>query len=232
MKDPYLYVDSDILINKHNIKDKEKLDELENRLSNLALVKIFKQRLPINSVFDIFTIHKMMFENVYEWAGKPRTINIFKQEPILNGLSVNYSAHKSIMRDFKTIDELYLNQDLKKLDKQDYIHVFTRLIAEIWKVHPFREGNTRTVSAFAFLLLTQNGYKYNAEIIQKNAKFFRNALVMASLGEYAEYNYLQTILMDVIEGKSDDSGEKYKKIKQYEVDNYEYEYHKIKVDSK
>lgn len=201
-------------------------------MSNLALVKIFRQHLPINSVFDIFTIHEMLFEKVYGWAGKARTINIFKQEPILNGLSVDYSAHESIMKDLKIIDELYLNQDLKKLDKQAYIHVFTRLIAGIWKVHPFREGNTRTVLAFAFLLLNQNGFKYNAEIIHKNAKFFRNALVMASLGKYAEYNYLQTILTDVIEGKSTDSGEKYKKIKEYQVDNYRYEYHKIKVDSK
>ena len=232
MKDPYIYKDSDVLINKLGIKDKEKLDEFENRMSKIAIVRIFKAELEINSSSNIFDIHKQMFENIYDWAGKPRTINIYKEEPILSGISVEYSDYKFISNEFRKIDKKYSIKNMKSLNKEDFIHIFVRFIAEIWKVHPFREGNTRTIATFAFLLLTQNGYKYNAEIIQKNAKFFRNALVMASLGKYAEYNYLQSILTDAIEGKTNGSADKYKKIKEYEVDNYNYEYHKIKVDSK
>lgn len=56
------------------------------------------------------------------------------------------------------------------------------MIAEIWEVHPFREGNTRTVSVFAFLFLKQYGYDLNAELLSRHAKYFRNALVMAALG--------------------------------------------------
>src|SRR5690554_7068059 len=86
MKDPYIYKDSDVLINKANLKEKDKLDEFENRMTNLALLMLFRSDFGINDASDIFKIHKMLFENVYEWAGKPRTINIYKSEPILQGL--------------------------------------------------------------------------------------------------------------------------------------------------
>jgi cell filamentation protein len=44
-----------------------------------------------------------LFKEVYSWAGKPRTINIYKTEPVLGGLSVNYSEHNQIMKDLNKI---------------------------------------------------------------------------------------------------------------------------------
>ena len=52
----------------------------------------------------------------------------------------------------------------------------------------FREGNTITISAFAFLFLSQYNYKFNVELIKDNAKYFRNAFGIDSLKEYAEYH--------------------------------------------
>lgn len=231
MIDPYTYSDSDVLINKADIKDKEKLDEFENRMTNLALVSLFKTETKIKSVHDIFKIHEYLFQNVYEWAGKPRVVNISKSEPVLNGLSVQYTVKKEITAEISKLDEYFSNQQWEALRKEDYIHLITRFIAKLWQIHPFREGNTRTVSAFTFLLLKQHGYSYNAEIIKENAKFFRNALVMASIKEYTEFSYLQRILTDVIEtevGKK--ATPKYKKIKDYNVDDYEYAYHKVREE--
>src|SRR5690554_5181017 len=144
MKDPYVYKDSDVLINKADIKDKNKLDEFENRMSNLALVMLFKKSdFKINDANDIFEIHKILFENVYHWTGTPRTINIYKSEPILDGLSVEYSLYHAIKKDLSKINQIYFkSNNLENLNKEDFIHLFTRLIADIWKVHPFREGNT------------------------------------------------------------------------------------------
>src|SRR5690554_1889681 len=230
MKDPYIYKDSDILINKANIKEKNLLDEFENRMSNLALVMLFKSDFKINNANDVFKIHKILFDNVYDWAGKSRTINIYKSEPILNGLSVEYSLYDLIDNDLSKINLIYFkNNNFGNLSSEDFIHVFTRLISDIWRVHPFREGNTRTISAFAFLLLRQYGHSFNTELIKENAKYFRNALVMASLKEYAEHQYLQKILKDSVDNLNvDESSEKYKKIKDYNVEDYTYVYHKAK----
>lgn len=229
MKDPYIYQDSDVLINKANIKDKDKLDEFENRMTNLALILLIKDSFEMHTSKDIFKIHQKLFENVYDWAGEPRNIDIYKEEPIINGKSVEYTMHKNIIKDMSRIDQQYFNQDWKSLNKEDFLHLFTRMISEIWKVHPFREGNTRTVAAFAYLFLKQYGYGFNAELISHHAKYFRNALVMASLGQYAEYQYLQNILLDALSsGQGIEKTGKYSKIREYQIDQYKYAYHKAK----
>jgi len=228
MKDPYLYEDSDVLINKVNIKDRILLDEFENRMTTLGLITILKTDIRIIDVKDIFQIHKTLFSNVYEWAGQKRTINIFKNEPILNGLSVDYTNFNQINKELETVKARYFKQKLELLSKEDFMHLFTRMIAKIWQIHPFREGNTRVIATFGLLFLKQNGYKFDVNIIAKNAKYFRNALVMASLNEYAEYHYLQKILLDAVEGKLlEPSSSKYNKIKNYDVNKYEYNYHEI-----
>ena len=229
MKDPYLYDDVDVLINKLNIKDNLKLDEYENRMTTLAIISIYKDEMVIESSMDIFEIHKRLFSDVYEWAGKHRTINIQKQEPILNGLSVIYSEHRKIISELNRVDKVYFGLSWNGLSKLDFIHYFTRMISEIWQIHAFREGNTRTVSTLAFLFLKQYGYTYDANLIKENAKYFRNALVMASIGEYSEYEHLQEILMDAISNKEViNQNQKYSKIKDYNVNDYKYDYHRLK----
>lgn len=229
MKDPYLYDDVTVLINKLNIKENTKLDEYENRMTTLAIISIYKDEVVIESSMDIFEIHKRLFSDVYEWAGKHRIINIQKQEPILNGLSVIYSEHSKIISELKRVDKVYFGLSWNKLSKFDFIHCFTRMISEIWQIHAFREGNTRSVSTLAFLFLKQYGYTYDAYLIKENAKYFRNALVMASIGEYSEYEHLQEILMDAISNKKViNQKQKYSKIKDYNVNDYKYDYHKLK----
>jgi cell filamentation protein len=229
MKDPYIYQNSECLINKADIRDKDKLDEYENRMTNLALISLIKNSFKVYTSHDVFKIHLFLFENVYDWAGKPRNMDIYKDEPIINNMSVEYTTYKKIIEEMNNIDHEYFNRDCRILKKEDFIHLFTRLITDIWKVHPFREGNTRTVSIFAYLFLKQYGYDFNAELISHHAKYFRNALVMASLGQYAEYQYLQNILIDAVSNKADlDKKESYDRIKDYHIDQYKYAYHKAK----
>lgn len=73
----------------------------------------------------------------------------------------------------------------------------------------------------------------NREFIDKHAKNFRNALALASIGEYSEYNYLEEILKDSISFKifDGDLNIKYQTIKDYNLDKYEYNYHLSKKDN-
>lgn len=126
MKNPYVYRDSDVLINKTDIKEKIKLDKFESRISNLALVMLFKSDFKINGTNDIFRSDQILFENVYDSAGKSRTINIYRGEPILNGLSVAYSLCNLMDRYLSSINQRYFkNNNLSNLNKEYTIHTWT-----------------------------------------------------------------------------------------------------------
>ena len=61
MRDPYLYLDVDVLINKKNIKDQNQLDKLEEDIIPLRMIALRKQGLIITSVFDIQKIHSFLW---------------------------------------------------------------------------------------------------------------------------------------------------------------------------
>ena len=96
MKDIYVYEGTNVLINKLNIRDNSKLDEAEGIYVSIALRKIIENPIKIRTLSDIRKIHFLLFEKLYEWAGEDRKMNMYKSEPVLNGLSVTYSDCKSI----------------------------------------------------------------------------------------------------------------------------------------
>lgn len=231
-KDPYVYDDTNVFMNLANIKEQNKLDDYETTMVNLGIIKLLKSDIKIGKVNDIFLIHKILFENVYQWAGEKRIINIYKTEPILNGLSVTYSDHNKINSDLTKIQKNIDSTEWRALPKNEIINRIVKIIASIWQVHSFREGNTRVVTLFLYYFLKNLGFKVNREFIDKHAKYFRNALVLASIGEYSEYNYLEEILKDSISFKIVDEhlNIKYQTIKGYNLDKYEYNYHSSKKD--
>ena len=230
MKDPYVYDGTNVLVNIPNIKEQNKLDDYETTMANLGIIKLLKEYPDLEKVIDIFLIHKLIFENVYEWAGQCRTINIFKEEPILNGLSVEYSDYKKIKQNLSDIQSRIDNINWDELSKNNMITEIVKVISSIWQVHSFREGNTRVVTLFLYYFLKKRGFKVNREFIGKYAKYFRNSLVLASIGEYSEYNYLEEILKDSISFKVIDENyeSKYQTIKGYNLEKYNYNYHSSK----
>lgn len=232
MKDPYVYEGTNVLINIANIREQNKLDDYETTMANLGIIKLLKEYPNLDRVEDIFLIHKVVFENVYEWAGQSRKINIFKEEPILNGLTVEYSEYKDINKKLKSIQLTIDNIKWNELSKSDMIHEIVKVVSSVWQVHAFREGNTRIVTLFLYYFLKKHGFKVNRDFIGKHAKYFRNALVLSSIGEYSEYIYLEEILKDSISFKitQEDESTKYQTIKGYNLDKYHYNYHSYKKD--
>ena len=105
MKDPYVYEGTNVLINLANIKNQKELDDYETTLTRIAIIDILNNPIEIKAVSDIFLIHERLFKEVYAWAGKPRTINIYKEEPVLSGLTVNYSDYKFINKNLNRIQK-------------------------------------------------------------------------------------------------------------------------------
>ena len=229
MKDPYVYEGTNVLINLADIKDQVELDNYETTLSRVAIVDILKNPIEITSTYDIYKIHERLFKEVYSWAGKPRTINIYKTEPVLSGLSVNYSEFRSIDNDLEKIQKEIDSFDWNHCSKKVLIHKIVVVIAKIWQVHAFREGNTRTICLFLYFFIKKHNLKLNIDFIGEHSKYFRNALVLASIGEYSEYEHLELILSDATSIKRIvDGDKKYQTIKDYNLEKYEYNYHHVK----
>ncbi|MBR3777541.1 MAG: Fic family protein [Kiritimatiellae bacterium] len=64
--------------------------------------------------------------------------------------------------------------------KESFIEHFTTFISGIWQIHPFREGNTRTVALFAIKYLRSLGYQASNDLFAAKSWYFRNALVRAN----------------------------------------------------
>jgi fido (protein-threonine AMPylation protein) len=124
------------------------------------------------------------------------------------------------------------NFDYKGLSTEDVIKHVARFISNLWQIHIFGEGNTRTTAVFLIKYLSKLGFNVTNDIFAENSWYFRNALVLASIGEYSEYNYLEEILKDSISFKigDDELNIKYQTIKGYNLDKYEYNYHSSKKD--
>ena len=98
MSDPYVYENTSVVKNILGIKEQDKLDEYENTVVNLSLLKLFNEDYKVKHTLDIFDLHKKLFYEVYEWAGQSRSINIEKLEQVLAGLSVQYEDVSNIKK--------------------------------------------------------------------------------------------------------------------------------------
>lgn len=151
MNDPYVYPDTNVLVNRLDIKDNQTLDRYENVVTNLSLLKIIDMNPKISSIADIKNVHKIIFFDVYEWAGQYRTINMIKNEEVINGKSVDYADYHLI--DIQ-IEELNIsikgfNWDISK--SMLFTQQLAKFMAKLWQIHPFREGNTRATVTFFVL---------------------------------------------------------------------------------
>ena len=160
------------------------------------------------------SIHAKLFKGVLSSAGKLRTVNIRKREWVLKDDSVTYgdaaTIKKSLVRDF--IDEREFDYGGKSPRK--IIPHFVRFIAQIWQVHPFGEGNTRTTAVFAVKYLNSLGYRVTNNMFKDNSWFFRNALVRANYADYErgvtrDWGYLETFFRSLLLGEKNEMKSRY-----------------------
>lgn len=211
MNDPYLYKGIEVLINKLNIKDGQELSIAENELT-LARMKLLKEK-PIEGNFDyehLKAYHRYIFQDIYEWAGEQRSINIEKSELALNGLMFKHSEVENIEREISDSLNTLKYIDWKMLSIDHKVENFNLVFADVWKAHAFREGNTRTTFIFFSDYAKEHGFPLNERLISDNIKYFRDSLVAASyedkeIGINRNFSYLNKIIKDAIESFANES---------------------------
>ena len=139
----YCYPGTNVLKNKLNIRDSNKLFEIEKQI---VLVKSYILRQnKIRYTFDKrhFTyLHDFLFSDIYTFAGKFRTENIYKG-------SFTFASWEYIESELdRLLKELKSENFLQGLDKENLSKRLAYYLSELNVLHPFREGNGRTIREF------------------------------------------------------------------------------------
>ena len=195
MRDPYLYDDVAVLRNLGNIRDADVLKQAEADVTRFSMALVYAQNFNKFDMETLCNIHRIIFDNLYDWAGKFRTITIIKHEEILGGDTVRYSHHNQIKKELEDVSR-EISKLKKSEHKQDLLFKLVRIAAKIWQIHPFREGNTRTVISFTLLLAKHLLIDIDYSLFEQHSAYVRNALVWASQDIYSKPEYLERIFFD------------------------------------
>mgnify|MGYP003308303743 CR=1 FL=1 len=157
----YCYKDSNILKNKLDIKDSNLLEDIERKL---VIAKLFELRQNTKiGKFDIehfVGIHRYLFEDIYPFAGLFRTENIAKGH-------FSFAQWEFIEKELRRLlDELKQDNYLNDLNKEEFTKKLAYYMAELNVLHPFREGNGRTIREFIRQLAFYNGYVLDLQEIE------------------------------------------------------------------
>lgn len=125
-------------------------------------------------------IHRKLFHGVLPYAGKIRDYNITKSEWVLDHDTVRYESADVVAATLEYEFERERKFVYQGLSPREVVGHLTRFIADIWQIHAFGEGNTRTTSIFTIKYLRKLGFDVTNDAFAENARYFRNALVRAN----------------------------------------------------
>jgi cell filamentation protein len=156
--DPYCYPGTDVLINKLDLRDQSALAAFEAEITAQRAA----EPLPAGNLGyrHYRAIHRHLFQDVYAWAGKPRTVRVAKE-----GSAFCYPEH--IDREMRRLfADLSSRRHLRGLDAATFARQAAHVLAELNAIHPFREGNGRTQLAFLTLLAERAGHPLHLERLE------------------------------------------------------------------
>ena len=167
----------------YTTKEKQKdinHNELECDFVSMRIVELLGQDNFELSIDYLKYIHKYLFQDVYEFAGEFRKIDFSKHEKILNNDSVAYGDSKTLTESLEYDISLEKEKNYKDMSIVEVINNITDFTSNIWQVHPFREGNTRTTAVFIEKYLISLGYNVDNSLFKDKSVYFRNALVRSN----------------------------------------------------
>ena len=190
--DHYAYPDTQVLRNKADIRDQVALDAFEADATAVRMLELIEA--PIQGTFDLrhlCDVHHPLFQDVYDWAGEIRTVDI--------------SREGSRFASFAQI-ESYLGRELSRLASEDFLRGLepdrliarlTHYMSEINAVHPFREGNGRVQRFFCSQLASQAGYFIDFETVDQARMY--EAMIASFNGDETQLAVLFDEITSILE---------------------------------
>ena len=159
-------------------QDDEEKEEADKVAGNIS--KILATQTLDFSTNGYISLHRRIFNGVFKHAGQIRDYDITKKEFVLRGGTVNYLNWEDLRRALDYEINLEKQFDYRGLSSDELIAHVAKFVSDIWQIHAFGEGNTRTTAVFTIQYLRSIGYKVNNELFAAHSWYFRNALVRAN----------------------------------------------------
>ena len=176
----------------------EEADKVSSRIAEILSESAFSF-----SPNEYISIHRKLFQGIYNHAGKIRDYNITKKEWVLDGATVMYGSASELRATLEYDFSQEKDFSYKSLSMDEIIHHLAVFISRLWQIHIFGEGNTRTTAVFFIKYLRTLGFAATNDIFAENAWYFRNALVRANYtnlqkGIHETTEYLELFLRNLL----------------------------------
>jgi cell filamentation protein len=156
----YCHPGSDVLINKLGLTDEAALEEAEVKLS-LARIEQFKPDFNNISMDALRGMHRFLFQDVYEWAGELRTVDISKGNTRFANVSRIEPEAEKLFR------QLAQENYLVDLPRERFVARLAHYYCELNVLHPFRDGNGRAQRLLFEVIGINAGYMLDWEPISR-----------------------------------------------------------------
>ncbi|MBR4706074.1 MAG: Fic family protein [Paludibacteraceae bacterium] len=187
------------------LPDDDEKEEADKVAMNIT--KLLSEQSFTFSVAGLASIHRQIFKGVFKHAGQFRDYDITKKEWVLDGDTVLYASCTQLQATLEYDLEQEKQFDYSNLALPDAIRHIAAFVANIWQIHPFREGNTRTTAVFTIKYLRSIGFQnIDNTLFEQHSWFFRNALVRANyknarLGVNNSPQYLERFFRNLLLGE-------------------------------
>jgi cell filamentation protein len=186
--DPYCYPGTDVLINFADIHEKEALDRFEAQIASASIAHLSTD--PVKGQFDARRLqetHRRIFGRVYQWAGKFRT-GIGMMTKNRSGFVVAYGPSENVPAALSTTFTALKGENcMLGLNPEAMAQRPAYYYSELDAIHPFREGNSRTLRAFTADLAHAAGYRLEwAKTAEQRQRLYHARDVAVMRGETAE----------------------------------------------
>jgi cell filamentation protein len=158
--DPYCFPGTQVLRNLAGIRNRDELEKVESVMAALAGEPLYRQPPHLTDLAYLKAIHHTLFGQLYPWAGETRRNLGPMTKTRANGSVVLYGDSSFV--------DAELNRILALLAAELYLHGLTLqrfatragyFYGELDAIHPFREGNSRTLRVFFHSIAFNAGFR-------------------------------------------------------------------------
>jgi cell filamentation protein len=178
--DPYCLPDGQCLRNKLGITDQSELREVEGRIVSIRDVQLARETLPGEHNLQHYQqFHWCLFQDVYDWAGELRRVDITKD--------VSTFGHwRHIADQMSTVLAQLVDDNLLiGRNRVGFVGRLAYYYGELNALHPFREGNGRTLRSFLRQVSAAAGWRLDWSALdpELNVRASRRNFRTADTGE-------------------------------------------------